>query len=206
MACRLIGAKSLSDPMMEYCQLNPWECQWGTQPLSEPLKTRSLIQDGRDHFVYAPCQWETTLHFNVVSHWLGAYTKWSLDGINNKWTWVNSTCSHKIHFIPVMALAGGCGIRSDTRSSELINRWSSSMRTLSSNCWTLSALWLVSYIYQTLDELLIMIYVMFWVTMCMFMRELVIYDWYYLLCFCQNPFTCKGLIVICLISSYRYVL
>ena len=32
----------------------------------------------RDHFVYAPNQWETTLHCTVVSHWLGAYTKWSL--------------------------------------------------------------------------------------------------------------------------------
>ena len=32
----------------------------------------------RDHFVCAPSQWETTLQYNVVSHWLGAYTKWSL--------------------------------------------------------------------------------------------------------------------------------
>ena len=32
----------------------------------------------RDHFVYVPSQWETTLHCNVVSHWLGAYTKWFL--------------------------------------------------------------------------------------------------------------------------------
>ena len=32
----------------------------------------------RDHFAYAPNQWETTLHCNVVSHWLGAYTTWSL--------------------------------------------------------------------------------------------------------------------------------
>ena len=30
------------------------------------------------HFVYGPSQWVTTLHCNVVSHWLGAYTKWSL--------------------------------------------------------------------------------------------------------------------------------
>ena len=30
-----------------------------------------------DQFVYAPSQWETTLYCNVVSHWLGAYTKWS---------------------------------------------------------------------------------------------------------------------------------
>ena len=32
----------------------------------------------RDHFVNVLSQWETTLHCNVVSHWLGAYTKWSL--------------------------------------------------------------------------------------------------------------------------------
>ena len=32
----------------------------------------------RDHFVNAPNQWETTLQCNVVSHWLGAYTKWPL--------------------------------------------------------------------------------------------------------------------------------
>ena len=31
-----------------------------------------------DHFVCAPNQWETTLHCNVVSHWLDAYTKRSL--------------------------------------------------------------------------------------------------------------------------------
>ena len=32
----------------------------------------------RDHFVYAPSQWETTLQCNVASHWLDAHTKWSL--------------------------------------------------------------------------------------------------------------------------------
>ena len=31
-----------------------------------------------DHFVYVLSQWEATLRFNVVAHWLGAYTKWSL--------------------------------------------------------------------------------------------------------------------------------
>ena len=33
----------------------------------------------RDHFMYVPCQWETTLQCNVDSHWLGACTKdpWS---------------------------------------------------------------------------------------------------------------------------------
>ena len=28
--------------------------------------------------MYAPNQWETTLHYNAASHWLRAYTKWSL--------------------------------------------------------------------------------------------------------------------------------
>ena len=35
----------------------------------------------RDHFVNAPSQWETTLHCNVVSHWLGAFIKWSVHDI-----------------------------------------------------------------------------------------------------------------------------
>ena len=32
----------------------------------------------RDHFVNVPSQWETMLQCNIVSHWLGAYTKSSL--------------------------------------------------------------------------------------------------------------------------------
>ena len=37
-------------------------------------------------FVYAPSQWETTLHCNVVPHWVGAYTKWSL---HIKWLYID---------------------------------------------------------------------------------------------------------------------
>ena len=29
--------------------------------------------------MYVPSQWEMTLHCNVVSHWLGTYSKWSLN-------------------------------------------------------------------------------------------------------------------------------
>ena len=36
----------------------------------------------RNHCGYTSCQWETTLHCNVVSHWLGAYTKWSLHQVH----------------------------------------------------------------------------------------------------------------------------
>ena len=32
-------------------------------------------------FVYAPSKWEMTLHCDIISHWLGAYTKWSLQQI-----------------------------------------------------------------------------------------------------------------------------
>ena len=32
----------------------------------------------RSDVVHAPNQWETTLLYSVVFHWLGAYTKWSL--------------------------------------------------------------------------------------------------------------------------------
>ena len=48
------------------------------------MKTAIIITVGkastdaiRVHFVHAPSQWETTLHCNVVSHWLGTYTEWS---------------------------------------------------------------------------------------------------------------------------------
>ena len=32
----------------------------------------------RDHPVFAPSQWETTLQCNTICHWLSAYTDWSL--------------------------------------------------------------------------------------------------------------------------------
>ena len=41
----------------------------------------------RDHFVYAPSHWETSLQCNVVSHWLGAYTKWSLGSLSLSTHW-----------------------------------------------------------------------------------------------------------------------
>ena len=45
-----------------------------------------LLYVCRDHFVNAPNQWETTLHCNVVSHWLGAYTKWPLCMLKKRMT------------------------------------------------------------------------------------------------------------------------
>ena len=40
----------------------------------------------RDHFVHAPSQWETTSYCNVT-HWLGGYTKWSLNQKFNAAWW-----------------------------------------------------------------------------------------------------------------------
>ena len=42
--------------------------------MTSPFK----YKDSRDHFMYASSQWETTLHCNVVSHRMGAYTECSL--------------------------------------------------------------------------------------------------------------------------------
>ena len=43
-----------------------------------------------DHYVYAPSQWEMMLHCNIISHWLGAYTKLSLISY------------HMFHFLPYL--------------------------------------------------------------------------------------------------------
>ena len=42
------------------------------------LKEMINFTSTRDHFVNAPSQWEMMLHCKVASHWLYAYTKWSL--------------------------------------------------------------------------------------------------------------------------------
>ena len=39
---------------------------------------RPLLLIMQGSFCHAASQWETALHCNVVSHWLGAYTEWSL--------------------------------------------------------------------------------------------------------------------------------
>ena len=53
----------------------------------------SLIGLTRDHFEHAPSQLETRLHCNVISHWLGAYTKWSL--FNRKLNEQNQVLFHR---------------------------------------------------------------------------------------------------------------
>ena len=47
---------------------------WNWSHHSNSLQLDQLL----DHFVYAPSQWETTLQYNVISHWLGTCTAWPL--------------------------------------------------------------------------------------------------------------------------------
>ena len=42
------------------------------------MARRYKAKRSKDHNLHAPSQSKTTLHCNVVSHWLGAYVKWSL--------------------------------------------------------------------------------------------------------------------------------
>ena len=76
-ALRFSGKSSLylETPVGTYGRSLLYECifLW-----SISLCTVSMMRMRRNHFMYAPSQWEMMLHCNVISHWLGAYTKWSL--------------------------------------------------------------------------------------------------------------------------------
>ena len=54
---RNIGTVSAANDARKHLQIQWW------------LSSRNL-------FAYAPSQWETTLHCNTVSHWLGTYKAW----------------------------------------------------------------------------------------------------------------------------------
>ena len=100
---RLISpAAALQEPPPKVCRTKIYE--WGM------LLWKSLLgwiswclicksSHCRDYFVYAPKQWETTLQCNIISHWLGAYTKrsiplqviWRLRCVAMNWYWPEST-------------------------------------------------------------------------------------------------------------------
>ena len=56
-----------------------------------------LTQWIRDHFVNAPGQLEMTLHGNVISHWVGAYTKTSLVDFKTPGDPLNKAIPCKFH-------------------------------------------------------------------------------------------------------------
>ena len=58
---------------------------------------RRLGWDYRNHSGYGLSQWETTLHCNVISHWLSSYPQWSLHWVCAKGMccvlWLRKTCT-----------------------------------------------------------------------------------------------------------------
>ena len=60
-----------------------WETTPHLRPLWEVVFLQSFHRSHRGYFVHAPSQSETTLYHNVVSHWLGACTKLSLNKVDN---------------------------------------------------------------------------------------------------------------------------
>ena len=58
------------------CEKEIWkELKWHIGNLANLSEAPILHQD---HSVYAPSQWEMALQYKAISHWLGAYTEWSL--------------------------------------------------------------------------------------------------------------------------------
>ena len=60
---------------LSHLGLNDMQNHWGWDKMAAIFL---IIVINRGHSVYAPSQWETTLHCNILPHWLGACTEWSL--------------------------------------------------------------------------------------------------------------------------------
>ena len=59
------------------CGFIPHDAMWVSITDATPLFMHliDIFSQYRDHFLYAPSQWEATLQCNIVSHWLCAYRK-----------------------------------------------------------------------------------------------------------------------------------
>ena len=80
-----LGWLAGSDRVCDWCHVEDMQSMstgppghGGRSGVCQGPQVRTVPGVHRDLFVYAPSQWETTLHCNAVSHWLSAYTKWSL--------------------------------------------------------------------------------------------------------------------------------
>ena len=68
------------------------------------IKLTKTCTATKDHYLHALSQWETMLQCNIISHWLKAYTTWSLYHIeykNGKCGISIKFCTHKRH--PMLA-------------------------------------------------------------------------------------------------------
>ena len=83
----------------------------------------------RDHFVYAPSQWKTTLHCNVVFYWLGAYTKRSLNCIHSTWKLIPANMPKWTGIGPMLTETGPFRPNGDP-SSHICRGWETVMQGL----------------------------------------------------------------------------
>ena len=75
MACRLVGAKPLSEPMLEYCQLDPWET-------SIEIHTFSFK---KIHLKISSAKWRPFyLGLNVLNVWV-KYLVWNFKDTDAKY-------------------------------------------------------------------------------------------------------------------------
>ena len=74
----LVNNKTTSIPFLPHHVLQHPHLPSKHSSMTHPMPRSVLANSCRDHFVYAPSQWQKMLPWNVVSHWLDAYTKWSL--------------------------------------------------------------------------------------------------------------------------------
>ena len=66
-------------PMTSACDNYLWQLAWSGQKCKQTSGQAWALETARpeqqDHSVHAPNQWDC----NVISHWLGTYTEWSLN-------------------------------------------------------------------------------------------------------------------------------
>ena len=68
----------------------------------------------RDHFVDTPSQWEMTLQCYVVSHWLGASTRWSLG------CWTSATIDGRLKLLKTLLCSNSNQSHADPRPTNSI--------------------------------------------------------------------------------------
>ena len=90
----LVGCQSIADTNYNFLSVGPWSTKTSFQQniyengvcKHQPFcSVLNVYEYGAKsclwmtiYLVCAPSQWETMLQCNIVSHWLGAFTKWSL--------------------------------------------------------------------------------------------------------------------------------
>ena len=78
-----------------------WSKTAVTLPHSKCTRNTTL---SRDHFVHVPSQWETTLHWNVFTHWLGACTDGSLHSLSHGYKDTKKKSSDKNNGQPTVSI------------------------------------------------------------------------------------------------------